>query len=167
MVAEMRHHTPRHRLRRDQRRRPRPGPGRSTAGRSAGGSTTTAPTTPASRRPTATARSAGSASAGRPAPGASLVLVRSEDLDASRRPPCEAAGGERRRGALRLPRRPAVHLRATRRQPAGRLPALRRLDPMAESGGQTSGEAAATRARRAARPSGSRAARRACASCAV
>ena len=91
---------------------------------SAGGSTTTAPTTPASRLPTVAARSVASASAGPPARVASSrSSAPTTSTPASR--PSQAAGGERRRGALRLPRRQAVHLRRPGRQRARRLPALR------------------------------------------
>ena len=57
-------------------------------------------------------------------PGGVVALLRSDDLDASVAA-VEAAGGERRREALRLPRRQAVHLRRPRRQRARRLPAVR------------------------------------------
>ncbi len=79
---------------------------------SAGGSTTTARLR---RHPGARRRRRGRRPRRRraPGPGGVLVLVYSDDLDASLAA-VEAAGGERRRAALRLPRWPAVHLRATR-----------------------------------------------------
>ena len=65
----------------------------STRGRSAGSSTTTAPTTPASAPRAARARSAGSTRRSTPTRGGPLVLIRSEDLDAS----LAAVDGGRRR----------------------------------------------------------------------
>ncbi len=65
-----------------------------------------------------------------PGPGGSLVILYSDDLEASVAA-VEAAGGTDHRGSLRVPRRPAVPLHRQQRQPARRVDArsrwLRRL----------------------------------------
>ena len=92
-----------------------------------------------------------------PGPGGSAILISSDDLPGSLEA-VRAAGGAVTEEPLRLPGWQQVLLQRPRRQRARRLPVLRGLGPAAHCGGHTSGEQAATSARRPARPSGTSAA---------